>query len=135
MIIRQRRSYLHEVSASAVIPGRIVPHQLRHTYASELLRCGVDFPALMKLLGHASPEMTMVYLDIALTDLAASVRVGPLSVPAYSAPAEDSAVAYACRICWPYRFSADGAARCRDVPAYPARRPPRRSLDRLVNRL
>ena len=23
----------------------------------------------MKLLGHASPEMTMVYLDIALTDL------------------------------------------------------------------
>ena len=69
MLIRQLRSYLHEVAASAGIPGRIVPHQLRHTYASELLRCGVDFPALMKLLGHASPEMTMVYLDIALTDL------------------------------------------------------------------
>jgi hypothetical protein len=29
----------------------------------------MDLPALMKLLGHASPEMTMVYLDIALTDL------------------------------------------------------------------
>ena len=69
MLIRQLRSYLHEVSASAGIPARIVPHQLRHTYASELLRCGVDLPALMKLLGHASPEMTMVYLDIALTDL------------------------------------------------------------------
>ena len=69
MLMRQLRSYLHEVSAATGIPGRIVPHRLRHTYASEMLRCGVDFPALMKLLGHASPEMTMVYLDIALTDL------------------------------------------------------------------
>ena len=69
MLIRQLRTYLHEVSAAAGIPGCIVPHQLRHTYASEMLRCGVDLPALMKLLGHTSPEMTIVYLDIALTDL------------------------------------------------------------------
>lgn len=69
MLIRQLRAYLHEASATAGIPGRIVPHQLRHTYASEMLRCGVDLPVLMKLLGHTSPEMTMVYLDIALTDL------------------------------------------------------------------
>src|SRR5260370_39980833 len=34
-----------------------------------MLRSGVDFPAIMKLLGHASPDMTMLYLDIALTDL------------------------------------------------------------------
>ena len=69
MLIRQLRAYLREASVAASIPGRIVPHQLRHTYASEMLRCGVDLPVLMKLLGHASPEMTMVYLDIALTDL------------------------------------------------------------------
>jgi len=68
-LIAQLRAYLREASAAAGIPGRIVPHQLRHTYASEMLRCGVDLPVLMKLLGHASPEMTMVYLDIALTDL------------------------------------------------------------------
>src|SRR5262249_11093735 len=30
---------------------------------------GVSFPALMKLLGHTSPEMTMRCLDVALTDL------------------------------------------------------------------
>src|ERR1700738_586963 len=41
----------------------------RHTYATEMLRAGVTFPALMKLLGHASPDMTMRYLDVALTDL------------------------------------------------------------------
>jgi len=34
-----------------------------------MLRAGVSFPALMKLLGHTSPEMTMLYLDVALTDL------------------------------------------------------------------
>ena len=69
MLIRQLRAYLREAAAAAHIPGSIVPHQLRHTYASEMLRCGVDIPALMKLLGHNSPEMTMVYLDITLTDL------------------------------------------------------------------
>jgi integrase len=69
MLIRQLRAYLREATAAAGIPGAIVPHQLRHTYASEMLRCGVDIPALMKLLGHRSPEMTMVYLDITLTDL------------------------------------------------------------------
>ena len=41
----------------------------RHTYATEMLRAGVSFLAVMKLLGHTSPEMTMRYLDVALTDL------------------------------------------------------------------
>ena len=34
-----------------------------------MFRSGVSFPALMKLLGHTSPDMTLLYLDIALTDL------------------------------------------------------------------
>jgi hypothetical protein len=34
-----------------------------------MLRSGVSFPAVMKLLGHTSPDMTMLYLDIASTDL------------------------------------------------------------------
>src|SRR2546429_1510599 len=38
-------------------------------YATEMLRAGVSFPAVMKLLGHLSPEMTMQYLDVVLTDL------------------------------------------------------------------
>jgi integrase len=85
MLIRQLRSYLHEAYAAAGIPGRIVPHQLRHTYASEMLRCGVDLPALMKLLGHTSPEMTMVYLDIALTDLQREFDLA-CSHPRHAAP-------------------------------------------------
>jgi hypothetical protein len=41
----------------------------RHTYATEMLRSGVTIPTLMKLLGHRSPDMTMLYLEITLNDL------------------------------------------------------------------
>jgi site-specific recombinase XerD len=58
-LIRHLRCYLHEVTATAGISTRIVPHQLRHTYASEMLRSGISFPVLMKLLGHKDAEMTM----------------------------------------------------------------------------
>lgn len=34
-----------------------------------MLRSGVSFPVLMKLLGHVDPAMTMRYVDVALTDL------------------------------------------------------------------
>ena len=68
-LIRKLRQYLHEVCTAAGISSRIVPHQLRHTYATEMLRSGVTLPAVMKLLGHSSPEMTMLYLEVTLKDL------------------------------------------------------------------
>jgi hypothetical protein len=34
-----------------------------------MLRSGVSFPVLMKLLGHVDPAMTMRYVYVALTDL------------------------------------------------------------------
>jgi hypothetical protein len=68
-LIRKLRDYLYEVCSSASIPNRIVPHRLRHTYATEMLRSGVSVPALMKLLGHKSPDMTMLYLEVTLNDL------------------------------------------------------------------
>ncbi len=68
-LIRQLRYYLHEVCAAVGIPTRIVPHQLRHTYASEMVRSGVTLPALMKLLGHSDPGMTMRYVEVASSDL------------------------------------------------------------------
>ena len=68
-LIKQLRPYLHDVSAAVGISSRIVPHQLRHTYASEMVRAGVSLPALMKLLGHTDPEMTMRYVDVTGNDL------------------------------------------------------------------
>jgi integrase len=68
-LVRQLRDYWHQVCHSLDLSSRIVPHQMRHSYASEMLRAGVGFPAVMKLLGHTSPEMTMRYIDVALSDL------------------------------------------------------------------
>jgi integrase len=68
-LVKQLRAYLPDVVAAVGIRTRIVPHQLRHTYASELVRAGVGLPALMKLLGHVNPEMTMRYVDVVGTDL------------------------------------------------------------------
>ena len=68
-LVRQLRDYLHQVCHSLTLSSRIVPHQLRHTYATEMLRAGVGFPALMKLLGHTDSDMTMRYVEVTLTDL------------------------------------------------------------------
>lgn len=68
-LVKRLRDYLHEVTTAAGISSRIVPHQLRHTYATELVRSGVTLPVLMKLLGHFSPAMTIRYLDIISTDV------------------------------------------------------------------
>ena len=68
-LVHRLRDYLHQVCYEIHLPIAIVPHQLRHTYATEMLRAGVSFPVLMKLLGHVDPEMTMRYVDVALTDI------------------------------------------------------------------
>ena len=84
-LVRHFRDYLHQVCHSLGLSTRIVPHQLRHTYATEMLRAGVSFPALMKLLGHISPEMTMQYLEVALTDLQREFELAR-SKPRYRVP-------------------------------------------------
>ena len=68
-LVRQLRDYFHQVCHSIGLSTRIVPHQLRHTYATEMLRSGVGLAAVMKLLGHTSADMTMRYIDVALSDL------------------------------------------------------------------
>lgn len=37
------------------------PHSLRHTYASELIRCGLELEQVKKLLGHAKLDTTLIY--------------------------------------------------------------------------
>lgn len=63
------RHFWRNIVAALGITTRIVPHQLRHTFGTEMLRAGVSLPAVMKLLGHLNPEMTMRYLDVSLLDL------------------------------------------------------------------
>lgn len=134
-LIRTLRRYLHAVCAEAGIAKRIVPHQLRHTYASEMLRSGVEFVAIMKLLGHASPEMTMLYLEVTLTDLQREFHLAR-SHPRHLAPQPKTQAA-------PARAGLDGVIDSLLTAQHVmemfrrtlSEGAPRRCLDRLSNRL
>ena len=68
-LLRNLRYFWRDLVASVGITTRIVPHQLRHSFGTEMLRAGVSLPAVMKLLGHLNPEMTMRYVEVSLLDL------------------------------------------------------------------
>jgi site-specific recombinase XerD len=44
-------------------------HQLRHSYATALLRAGASLPAVKELLGHHTIEMTLRYVQVSQIDL------------------------------------------------------------------
>jgi site-specific recombinase XerD len=68
LVVHLRR-YLHQVCLSLGLSTRIVPHQMRHSFATEMLRAGVSFAVVMELLGHTSPEMTLLYTEVLLNDV------------------------------------------------------------------
>lgn len=68
-LLRRLRETMHNDAAAVGIGGRVVPHQLRHTYATTMLRAGVSLPALMKLLGHHNANMTLLYVEVTQQDL------------------------------------------------------------------
>lgn len=63
------RAALSDAARQAGVAAHIVPHQMRHTYATSMLRAGVSMPALMKLLGHRTANMTLRYVEITQQDL------------------------------------------------------------------
>ena len=52
-------------AAQAAGIGRVTPHQLRHTLATQAINRGMSLEAIAALLGHKSMRMTMVYAKIA----------------------------------------------------------------------
>jgi integrase len=84
-LLARLREYLHMVCYSVGLPIDIVPHQMRHTYGTEMLRAGMGFATVMKLLGHTDPGMTMRYVDVTLTDLQREFQLAR-SKPRHLAP-------------------------------------------------
>lgn len=68
-LTRHLRQTLTSAAQAAGCSRRFVPHQLRHTYATDWLRRGISLPGIMKLLGHTTPAMTLFYLQVTPTDL------------------------------------------------------------------
>jgi site-specific recombinase XerD len=63
------RRKLKKVAKSAGLGANVHPHRLRHTYATELLRCGLSLIGVMKLLGHRTIKMTLRYVEVTNEDL------------------------------------------------------------------
>ncbi|MGO9263263.1 MAG: tyrosine-type recombinase/integrase [Bryobacteraceae bacterium] len=68
-LLSSLRKTLDNAAARIGMKAHIVPHQLRHTYATTMLRAGVSLPALMRLLGHHNANMTLLYVEVTQLDL------------------------------------------------------------------
>lgn len=64
-------------------PLRVTPHQLRHTYGTELVNAGMSLQALMALLGHVSAEMTLRYASLASPTVHAAYQQAMAKVRTY----------------------------------------------------
>jgi len=133
------RRALTTAAQQAGCSAPLLPHQLRHSYATELLRAGVSLPALKELLGHKSLRMTLRYVQVSQNDLqrefhSARLKLAhshpPLPLPlarlapdaSTGLPAASQALATSRHLLEMYR---------RQLPKGIARR----TLDRLANRL
>ena len=55
---------IHTYAIKAGLPPNTTPHVLRHTFATDLLRKGVDIRVLQEFLGHKSITATQIYTHV-----------------------------------------------------------------------
>lgn len=55
---------LQRIGERAGVARRVHPHILRHTFATEALRGGMDLTIIQRLLGHTDPKTTLIYAEL-----------------------------------------------------------------------
>jgi integrase/recombinase XerD len=58
------RAAFRAAACAAGLPPTVMPHALRHSYASHLLANGVELRIVQILLGHASLKSTAIYTHL-----------------------------------------------------------------------
>ncbi|MBU2640151.1 MAG: tyrosine-type recombinase/integrase [Nanoarchaeota archaeon] len=58
------REILKKAAKKAKISKRVHPHALRHSFSTHLIENGYDVCSVQALLGHKSPETTMIYVHM-----------------------------------------------------------------------
>jgi integrase/recombinase XerD len=64
MSSRTVQEILKKASIKAGIKKRVHPHTLRHSFSTHLIENGYSISDVQSLLGHKSPETTMIYVHI-----------------------------------------------------------------------
>jgi len=62
----------HAVQAG--VSGKVTPHTMRHTFATELLSGGADLKSVQELLGHESLSTTQIYTHLSIDRLKDAAR-------------------------------------------------------------
>jgi site-specific recombinase XerD len=65
-------------SCKARIEKRVSPHRLRHTFATHLVKRGVQLVTIRDLLGHMSISSTQIYLHTTAEDLRSAAAKHPV---------------------------------------------------------
>jgi integrase/recombinase XerD len=73
MQVRYVQAMVGRVGKKAGLPRHITPHMLRHTYATELLREGLDIREIQQLLGHSRITTTQIYTHVDPVSLQAKI--------------------------------------------------------------
>lgn len=69
---------LAQRARKARIDKHVSPHRLRHTFATHLVRKGVQLVTIRDLLGHRCISSTQIYLHTTAEDLRRAAQVHPV---------------------------------------------------------
>lgn len=75
------RKVIKEMCQAAGIDRGVTTYWLRHTFATDAHRSGVEFPIISQALGHAKIRTTHTYVHSRLEGMRSIVERGPAAVP------------------------------------------------------